>query len=90
MALASMIGIVFADLDNRIPAYAYLFGEEQCRYLVTCKDPGSFLLSLKEVGVPVKSIGQTGGNTIDIGGESISLLELKEVHESWFPNLMSK
>ncbi len=90
MALASMIGIVFADLDNRTPAHAYLFGEEQGRYLVTCKDPGSFLLSLKEVGVPVKIIGQTGGNTIDIGGESISLLELKEVHESWFPNLMSK
>ena len=90
MALASMIGIVFADLDNSTPAHAYLFGEEQGRYLVTCKDPGSFLLSLKEVGVPVKIIGQTGGNTIDIGGESISLLELKEVHESWFPNLMSK
>ena len=73
-----------------MPAHALLFGEEQGRYLVTCKNPDSFLLLLKEVGLSAKIIGQTGGNTIDVGGESLSLIELKEIYEGWLPNLMSE
>ena len=88
MALTAGVGIVFIDLDDKLPAHAWAFGEEQGRYLVTSRDSESFLLSVMTAGLPVKEIGKTSGETIEIGGESISLLELRKIHESWLPDFM--
>ena len=89
MAIASNIGVVFGKLDNHMPLHAKVFGEEQGRYLVTSKDQEKLSLAANNVGVPLEVIGITGGDTIEIAGESISLSELQKIHESWLPNFMN-
>lgn len=88
MALTNGIGIVFTPLDNSLPAHAWAFGEEQGRFLVTTRDSERFLLAVMTAGLSLESIGQTGGDIIEIAGESISLFELREIHESWLPEFM--
>ena len=39
--------------------------------------------------VPIKKVGIVGGDDIIVDGESIALKELRDVHESWLPNLMA-
>ena len=89
MALASNIGIIFSRLDDRIPLHAKVFGEEQGRYIVTCKDQQGLLLAAKKVGITLEVIGITGGDAIEIEGEKVKLSELRVIHESWLPNYMN-
>jgi len=88
MALTNGIGIVFTALDNDLPAHAWAFGEEQGRFLVTTRNSQFFLHAAKKADLRVEAIGQTGGNAIEIAGESIPLLELRKIHESWLPEFM--
>jgi phosphoribosylformylglycinamidine (FGAM) synthase-like enzyme len=77
---------------------AFLFGEDQGRYLVTTTDPeGKELFALAEQhSVSVWYLGFIGGDTISIGdmpgtsgnfGE-VSLADLRAAHEGFFPKLM--
>jgi phosphoribosylformylglycinamidine synthase subunit PurL len=77
---------------------AFMFGEDQGRYLVATSDSdGEQLLALAErFEVPVRYLGFVGGDTISIGdmpgtsgnfGE-IPLADLRAAHESFFPRLM--
>ena len=90
MALVSNIGIVFTDLNNFLPAHAWAFGEEQGRYLVTSRDPKSLLPAVVAAGSSAEVIGQTGGETIEIYGESLPLSDLRKTHEGWLPDFMNK
>jgi phosphoribosylformylglycinamidine synthase len=94
MALAGNIGMsmtVVAEIPN--PG-AILFGEDQGRYVVTTRDPDSVRAAANAAQLFTVPIGTTGGDalTFDLigrgGRQSVSLNDLREAHESFFPKLM--
>ena len=90
MALAGGIGAEIAPPDGAVPRHAWLFGEDQARYLVTAADPAALLKAAQAAGVPAAVIGKTGGSALTIKGERpISLPELRDAHEGWLPRYMA-
>jgi phosphoribosylformylglycinamidine synthase subunit PurL len=90
MALAGKLGASVTALPAGLP-HAVLFGEDQARYLVTCKpDKADILLKAAEAAqVPALTLGITGGDTLTLPGTGpISLSTLSRAHESWFPAYM--
>ncbi len=89
MALASGIGAEIAPPPDTDPL-AWLFGEDQGRYLVAVADPDPVLDAAAASGVPALSIGRTGGSALTVSGHGhISLARLGEAHEAWFPRFMA-
>ena len=88
MALAGKRGanLVLKDAGN-----AFLFGEDQARYVVSTKKPKLLLAAAKKARVPAVAIGTVKGAaelTLP-GGVRISLDALRRVHEGWLPGYMS-
>ncbi len=76
--------------DGAPPLHAWLFGEDQARYLVTAGEPGPVLELARKAGVPAQAIGQTGGATLTVGETLIiSLKQMREAHEGWLPGYMA-
>ncbi|MGE0744470.1 MAG: phosphoribosylformylglycinamidine synthase subunit PurL [Rhodospirillales bacterium] len=89
MALAGGVGATIAAPGSGHPA-AWLFGEDQGRYLVTCVDPEAVLAAAASAGVPAVAIGRTGDSSLTVQGTPpISLSELRATHEAWLPGYMS-
>ena len=93
MALAGSIGAVVEIPEAKaVPDTAWLFGEDQARYLLAV-DPAmleTLETEAKRAGVPLSRIGETGGTALKVGGvASISLEELRHAHEHWLPAYMS-
>ena len=92
MALASGIG---ADLVlPREPgrAVAWLFGEDQARYLLAAaaEQAGPIERAAAAAGVLVCRIGRTGGRALTLNGaDAICLDELAAAHEARLPALMA-
>ena len=73
------------------PAHAWLFGEDQARYLVTVKSAEPILEAARDAGVPAARIGVTGGESLTLpGGAPISLEVLRAAHEYWLPAYMGE
>ncbi len=90
MAMAGNTGATIDVLPEGIPAHAALFGEDQARYVIATKDAEGVLADAKAAGVPAQRIGKTGGSALTLpGGQSISIAELREAHEGWFPAYMA-
>jgi phosphoribosylformylglycinamidine synthase len=90
MALASGIGAEIAVPDKTPPWHAWLFGEDQGRYLLTTRDAPALLVAAKAAGVAAATVGKTGGDGLTVRGErSISLSQLRAAHESWLPRYMA-
>ena len=71
------------------PAH-WLFCEDQARYLVAVEDQAALLEAAEAAGVPALVVGRSGGDSLTLGKlGSMSLSELRNAHESWFPNYMS-
>ena len=92
MAMASGIGAVVEQPEGVDPIAAF-FGEDQGRYLITVKrDEASAVALAKittETGVPVRTVGVTGGSSLKLGeARAIPVEELKAAHEGWFPAFM--
>ncbi len=94
MALAGNIGMTMTIVPQIPNVGAILFGEDQGRYVVTTKDPDrvrSLANSAQLFAVP---LGTTGGDAltfdlVDRGGpQSVSLADLRQAHEGFFPRLM--
>jgi len=88
MAMPSGFGAAL-KLPANIPAHAFLFGEDQARYVVTAsvKDADAIVAS----GISILKLGVVKGRDITIdGGHSIAVARLREAHESWFPRYMGK
>ena len=91
MALAGDIGAAIEapgrdHAPGRPPLHAWLFGEDQGRYLLTTSRPESVLAEAVDAGVPAIRIGTTGGTALTVkGGQPISLAELRAAHEGWLP-----
>ncbi len=91
MALAGRIGaeIGGAEADNP-PIHAWLFGEDQARYLVATDKAEALLCAAEKAGVPAQVIGTTGGDRLTMPGSApISLTELRDASEGWLPKYMS-
>ncbi|HKX21970.1 MAG TPA: phosphoribosylformylglycinamidine synthase subunit PurL [Rhizorhapis sp.] len=80
MALAGNIGATLEAISDAATA----FGEDQARYIVTTRDAAA----LEAAGVPVKRIGTTGGDAIEVDGKAVALSDLRTAHEGFFPALM--
>ena len=89
MALAGRIGAEVALPADADPA-AWLFGEDQARYVLALADPQPVLRRAGAAGVPAAVIGRTGGTTLTVRGHGhISLDRLTSAHEAWLPRYMA-
>ena len=76
---------------GKAPIHAWLFGEDQARYIVTTRDTALVLAVAREGGVPAGNIGVTGGNALILpDGDTISVDELTEAHQGWLPKYMGE
>ena len=90
MAVAGGMAATVAPPAGAPPLHAWLFGEDQGRYLVATADPDSVLNEAAEAGVPVAAVGTTGGAALVIDGAgAVPFAELAEAHESWLPRYMA-
>ena len=91
MALAGRMGLALeAPAALPCPPHAWLFGEDQGRYLVTTRALDALLAAAQAAGVPAVAVGRTGGAALTLpGGGTISLAELRQVHEDWLPRYMN-
>ncbi len=93
MAMAGKVGAELAPpIDpeaGRQWPWAWAFGEDQGRYIVTVRDATKFEAAAKEANVSTWKLGKTGGDALTLFEEKlISLSDLVRAHETWFPALM--
>jgi phosphoribosylformylglycinamidine synthase subunit PurL len=91
MCLVSGIGAQVTVPREAPAAIAWLFGEDQARYLVAVspKAERDVLHRLSEAGVVARSIGRTGGDALTLGAApAISLERLRVASEGWLPGFM--
>ncbi|KQP55022.1 phosphoribosylformylglycinamidine synthase subunit PurL [Methylobacterium sp. Leaf108] len=92
MALAGGLGATLGEGPAGVPAHAWLFGEDQARYLLstdltTAQD---LLARAAELGIAAAIVGSVGGDGLTLpGGQTISLTALREAHEGWLPAYMA-
>ena len=90
MALASNVGVTL-DASSAAHAHAFLFGEDQGRYLVATTSPEAVIAAAHAAGVPVATVGRAGGEAFASGGlYSIPLVGLRRSHEGWMPAYMDR
>jgi phosphoribosylformylglycinamidine synthase len=92
MAMAATKGISVTLSDQRGPAHALLFGEDQARYIIAVPaDLADFLgASAESAGVPFRRLGSVGGDRLLVDDlVSIAVVDLVNASESWFPAFMS-
>jgi phosphoribosylformylglycinamidine synthase len=92
MAMAGGIGAAISGALGGMPLHAFLFGEDQGRYVLAV-DPDramDILYAARAGGVPAMVLGLTGGDSLILPDEqAISVAELKAAHEAWLPNYMA-
>jgi phosphoribosylformylglycinamidine synthase II len=91
MAMAGAIGASI-EVSPPLPELAFLFGEDQARYIVTTVPENAEAIrdSAESSGVACEIIGVTGGDTLTLGlGTAILLSDLMRVHEGWLPAFMA-
>ncbi len=91
MALAGNTGCA---LEAGLPALtneAWLFGEDQARYLIATRQPDLVLAAAAARGVPAAAVGRaTADGALTLPGSNpISLAELRRAHEAWLPDYMA-
>lgn len=92
MAMAGRLGAALSDVPVDLPPHAYLFGEDQGRYLLAVRpEAATDLLSAAAAqGVAAASVGVAGSDRLTLpGGETISLADLSAAHEGWLPDYMA-
>ncbi|MFI4988642.1 MAG: AIR synthase-related protein, partial [Alphaproteobacteria bacterium] len=90
MAMAGRMGCSIAPPGGIPPLHAWLFGEDQARYLVVTGEPERLLAAAAAAGVEAALLGRTGGAELTVAGAGpISVAELSDAHESWFPAYMA-
>jgi phosphoribosylformylglycinamidine synthase len=92
MAMAGRLGARIAPPEGLDPPlHAWLFGEDQARYIVTAPEAPPLLEAARAAGVPAVEIGVTGGDTLTLpGGGTISVSEMAARHEGWLPGYMGE
>jgi phosphoribosylformylglycinamidine synthase len=92
MAMAGGLGASLTAPEDKALDYSWLFGEDQARYLVTCRPDmaGSIVAEAAGAEVPILAVGETGAAQLTLpSGHTISVDEMKAAHEAWLPAYMS-
>src|SRR5689334_21571476 len=89
MAMAGAVGAEIRlgeALTGGVPPRAFLFGEDQARYLLATSDPDAVIAAANAAGVPVVRLGTAGRDALTLDGVgAISNSELRRVNEAWLP-----
>jgi phosphoribosylformylglycinamidine synthase len=86
MALAGNAG---CTIDIAESHFAFWFGEDQARYVITTRDADHFFGLADAAGIPCLMLGQVGGTTLAIKGlGSVEISTLHTAHEGWLPKYM--
>jgi phosphoribosylformylglycinamidine synthase II len=91
MAIAGGVGAT-VEAPVGAPAHAFWFGEDQARYIVAMApdQTGAILAAAQNAGVACRRLGETGGLTLTLGGETAILLsDLVGNFEEWLPDYMA-
>jgi len=89
MALASGVGVTL-DATGQALAHAFLFGEDQARYLIATDLPDGVLAQAAKAGVAATVIGAAEGSFFAAKDLfSIPLTRLRAAHEGWMPAYMA-
>jgi phosphoribosylformylglycinamidine synthase subunit PurL len=90
MAMAGGRGVMLAPLPPEPPPAAFLFGEDQGRYLVATAMPDALLAAARAAGVPARVVGVVGGVALTLpGAGAISIAVLKAANEAWLPAFLA-
>jgi phosphoribosylformylglycinamidine synthase subunit PurL len=92
MAMAGKAGCMVQHVDQAVPLHAFLYGEDQGRYVVTARtaEADKILTEAARAGVPAMFIGVTVGGALTLPGETpISIEDLRSSHEGWLPTYMA-
>ncbi len=92
MALANAQGIELKASMAGLPLHAWLFGEDQGRYLLAVDENSvnPVVSTAGAKGVPATIVGKVGGASVTVqNGFDIKLSELRDTYEKWLPELMS-
>ncbi|MBA1155726.1 phosphoribosylformylglycinamidine synthase subunit PurL [Microvirga mediterraneensis] len=92
MAIAGNVGAEITAVPEGLPLHAFLFGEDQARYLVAVDEDAAadILYAAGAVGIPAVTLGVTGGDALILPGQqAISVKQLKAAHEAWLPEYMT-
>jgi phosphoribosylformylglycinamidine synthase len=91
MAMAGGRGIALARLPSVASRIAWLFGEDQARYLIETAAPDALEAAAQTAGVPVQRVGTVQGGELTLpSAGAISVAELKEANEAWLPVYMAQ
>jgi phosphoribosylformylglycinamidine synthase subunit PurL len=93
MAMAGGRGARLEGSCN-LPLHAWLFGEDQGRYLVETADPVTLLSAARLAGVPAVRVGGVeaagDGTALTLrGAGAISVAQLTAANEAWLPGYMA-
>ena len=91
MALAGDIGATLSRTPHSLPPHAYLFAEDQARYVLTAsaEEAEHIVREAAAASLNVSVIGTTGGRALTVDGEDpIYLSTLRSCHEGWLPDYM--
>ena len=89
MALAGGVGASLDPAPDGIAPHAFLFGEDQGRYVLAVQDAAALLANAQAAGVPARRLGATGGTDLTLPGtRTISLEALRAAHERFLPEWM--
>jgi phosphoribosylformylglycinamidine synthase subunit PurL len=91
MAMTGGRGAVLAPIPPDLPRNAYLFGEDQARYIVETADPGAILGAARAAGVSAHVIGTVRGTALTLPDSgAISVDALRATNEAWLPDYMAQ
>jgi phosphoribosylformylglycinamidine synthase subunit PurL len=92
MAMASGIGARLDPPPRGLAPYAFWFGEDQARYLITVRNSAidAIMARAKNANVPVWRLGSTHGTALTVPNERpIVVAALSARFEAWFPAYMA-
>ncbi|MEE1613971.1 phosphoribosylformylglycinamidine synthase subunit PurL [Microvirga sp. CF3016] len=92
MAMAGNVGAEITAYPEGFPLHAFLFGEDQARYLIAVDEDvaADILYEAGAIGIPAVTLGITGGDALILPGrQAISVKQLKAAHEAWLPEYMT-
>ncbi|AIL65210.1 Phosphoribosylformylglycinamidine synthase 2 [Rickettsiales bacterium Ac37b] len=90
MAMKSNIGAII-QIPSNVNKYNWLFGEDQCRYIITCNNESLSGIEklIEEHNIYYQILGKTGGDKIQANDEEITLDQLKLTYNKSLSDKMS-
>jgi phosphoribosylformylglycinamidine synthase II len=90
MAIAGRKGVTLELVADEGAMHAYLFGEDQGRYVIETPTPDAVLAEAADESIYAQCVGTVDGAALTLlGAGAISIDELTAVNEAWLPGYMA-